>query len=273
MYACVQTHIQAGSTLSDVVMWDSREANMSTQTFENSSQRAVSSMHADSATMQECTVRIPVMSRQVRPNPRFFLAHDSKSDRAEQIRALRTDLLLGFEEAGQTGVIALTSPGSGEGRTQLAAELAIAFAQLGRSTLLVDADLRRPQLHLLFNAHNGPGLAQAIERGISPHLFAVAGFAQLYLLTAGATPANPAELLSHERFAFMVADWRRTFDFVIIDTAPMALYADGLVVASLAGKVLQVSRAHHTAYKEMQEMVRRLTASRLPVVGAVLGHF
>jgi protein-tyrosine kinase len=246
---------------------------MSTQLVDNATPQAMPSADAHFVTERECAVQIPVMSRQVKPNPRLLLAHDSKDPRAEKIRTLRTELLLRRAEAEQTGVIALISPGPGEGRTQLAAELAISFAQLGRSTLLVDADLRRPQLHLLFDAHNGPGLAQALERGISPHLFAVAGFSQFYLLTAGSTPANPAELLSHERFAFMMDNWRQTFDFVVIDTSPMTLYADGLVVASVAGRVLPVSRANHTPYKEMQNMLRRLTASRSEVVGAVISHF
>jgi capsular exopolysaccharide synthesis family protein len=213
-----------------------------------------------------------VRSRPVTPNPKL-LPQNSKDPRAEKIRTLRTALLLDRNAAERTGTIALISPGPGEGRTRLAAELAISFAQLGRSTLLVDADLRRPQLHLLFDVHNGPGLAQALERGVSPHLFAVAGFTQFYLLTAGATPPNPAELLSQERFAFMMENWRQTFDFVIIDTAPMTLYTDGLAVASLAERVLPISRANHTPYREMQAMLRRLSMSRSEVVGTVLSHF
>ncbi len=217
--------------------------------------------------------QIPVMSRAVKPARWLMSPFNSKDPRAEKIRALRSELMLRREGGEQTGVIALISPGPGEGRTQLAAELAIAFAELGRSTLLVDADLRRPQLHLLFNANNGPGLAQALERGIPPHLFAVAGFPQLCLLTAGSTPHNPAELLSHDRFALMMADWRQAFEFVVIDTPPMSCYGDGLAVAGLAGRVLTVSRANYTLHNETQAMLRRLTVARSEVAGAVISRF
>jgi len=254
--------------------------------FENASDPATCPAHG--VDRQALAVQIPVMSRAVKPNARLLALQGSKDSRAERIRTLRTALLLRRETAQQrladqagaelvidtpTGVIALISPGPGEGRTELAAELAMAFAQLGRSALLVDADLRRPQLHLLFNANNGPGLAQALERGIAPHLFAVEGLPQLYLLTAGTTPVNPTELLSHERFAFMMEDWRTRFDFVVIDTAPLKFYADGLAVASLAGSVLVVSRANHTRWQETQDMLRRLSALRSEVVGAVISHF
>ena len=100
----------------------------------------------------------------VKPGPQLIIAHDPDNPRSERLRALRTELLLLHEAGRGANIIAVLSPGSGEGRTQLAAELAISFAQLGRRTLLVDADMRKPGQHLLFGASNSSGLSQSVAR-------------------------------------------------------------------------------------------------------------
>src|SRR6185503_14942407 len=177
-------------------------------------------------------VASPVV-RFARPTPRLAGAYDTFDPRYEKIRALRTELLLRREPGDRAEVIALLSPRTGDGRSQLAAELAIAFAQLGRPTLLVDADLRHSSQHLLFSADNKSGLAQAIAHGTTPHFQPVEGSQHLWLLTAGPTPDNALELLLNKRFAALVEEWRESFDFVVLDTPPIAEYSDGLAVASL----------------------------------------
>ena len=223
--------------------------------------------------VQQLTRTVPSVVRHARPTPRIAGAYDSFDPRSEKIRALRTELLLRREPGDRAGVIALLSPGTGDGRSQLAAELAIAFAQLDRPTLLVDADLRHPSQHLLFAADNKTGLSQAIENGSTPYLHPVEGFRHLSLLTAGPTPDNASELLLNKRFAALVEEWRESFDFVVLDTAPITQYSDGLAIASLVKHVLVLSRARHTLYKESRDMLRRLAATRSHVVGAVLNHF
>ncbi len=216
---------------------------------------------------------IALLDNSVAPDRRLLMAHDPFNPRCEKIRVLRTELLLRRESIERGDILALLSPCDGEGRSLLAAELAIAFAQTGRPTLLVDADFRHPQQHLLFGTDNHQGLAQAIEYGGEPHLHPVRGLPHLSVLTAGAVPENPLELLSSGRFAAMIDEWRDTFKFVVIDTPPAQKFSDGLAVASLAGRVLALSRAQHTPYKEMQDMVRRLTAARSQILGAVINHF
>lgn len=209
----------------------------------------------------------------VEPEGRLTTHHDPHDPRRETLRALRTELLLRRESMDRADVVALLSPCSGEGRTQLAAELAIAFAQTGHRTLLVDADLRRPQQHLLFGVQNDRGLSQAIEFGEQPLLYSIKGLARMSLLTAGNLPADPLELLSSRRFDALIEEWRDTFEFVVIDTAPVHQYSDGLAVASLAGRVLALSRAQHTPFKAMQDMLQRLAATRSQILGAVVNHF
>jgi protein-tyrosine kinase len=209
----------------------------------------------------------------VKPGPQLILAHDPDSPRSEKIRALRTELLLLSEATGQANIIALLSASAGEGRSQLAAELAISFSQLGRRTLLVDADLRQPRQHILFGSTNEIGFGEAISRNQKAWFHPVNGLPQLSLLTAGATPPNPLELLSDGRFSRILQDWRKAFEFVILDTPPIKDYADGLAVATLAGKVIILSRGQHTSYKETRGLLRRLASTQSQILGAVINHF
>jgi receptor protein-tyrosine kinase len=114
---------------------------------------------------------------------------------------------------------------------------------------------------------------QAIERGATPFFHPVEGLRHLWLLTTGPTPDNALELLLNKRFAALVEEWRESFDFVVLDTAPITEYSDGLAVASLVKRVLVLSRARHTPYRESRDMLRRLTAIRSQIVGAVINHF
>jgi len=216
---------------------------------------------------------VTVLDHSVAPDRRLLMAHDPFNPRCENIRVLRTELLLRRESVDRADILALLSPCDGEGRSLLTAELAIAFAQTGRPTLLVDADFRHPQQHLFFGADNHHGLAQTIEYGGELRLLPVRGLPHMSVLTAGAVPANPLELLSGSRFAAMIDQWRETFKYVVIDTPPSNHFSDGLAIASLAGRVLALSRAQHTPYKEMQDMLRRLNAARSQILGAVINHF
>jgi protein-tyrosine kinase len=209
----------------------------------------------------------------VTPGSRLILAHDADNARSERLRALRTELLLLNEGTRGANVVAIVSPGSGEGRSQLAAELAIAFAQLGRRTLLVDADLRNPQQHVFFGADNQHGLTKVITNFEKPIYHPVLGLPQMHLLTAGPTPTNPLELLSDGRFEKLVTEWRNAYEFLVLDTPPLSKCADGIAVATLAGRVLLLSRAQHTSYAGTRDMLRRLASTQSRILGAVINHF
>ncbi len=209
----------------------------------------------------------------LKPGKEVMLAHDPYSDRSEQIRSLRTELLMRTNGRRGGGIFALLSAGPGEGRSQLAAELAIAFAQLGSRTLLVDADLRRPRQHVLFGAENMIGLAQALVDGTPPRIYGVDGVPQMGLLTSGAPPSNPLELLSASRFERAVSEWRRQYEFVVIDTPPVSRYSDGLAVASVAGNVVLLGRTNSTSYNMFNEMRRKVETTNAWVVGAVMNDF
>jgi protein-tyrosine kinase len=214
------------------------------------------------------------IGHQVRPGRDLLIIHEPYSSRSEKLRALRTELLLLANASARAVTIAVLSPLPGEGRTQLAAELAVAFAQLGRSTLLVDADMRRPRQHEMFDgADEHRGLAQAIANRHSPYIHGVDGFEHLHVITSGGTASNPLELLSDAHFTKLLEEWSGHYHFVLIDTPAVSTYADGLAVATLARRSLVLNRAEHTPYSAVKELLRRLSTTESQILGAVINHF
>ncbi len=207
------------------------------------------------------------------PGRELILAHEPDNPRSEALRSLRTELLMRSSGRQNAGVFALLSPGAQEGRSQLAAELAIAFAQLGSRTLLVDADMRRPRQHALFCTENALGLAQALVDSNTLRVHGVEGVPQLAVLISGGVPPNPLELLSGNRFERVVGEWRRSYEFVVIDTPPTSLFSDALAVATAAGSVVVLGRRNSTSFASLTELRRKLDTTRARVVGAVINSF
>jgi receptor protein-tyrosine kinase len=212
----------------------------------------------------------------LRPGWELLFARSQDDTRSEQIRKLRTELLLRSQpEASGALTLAVVGAESGEGRSLLAAELALAFAYLGRSTLLIDADLRRPRQHALFGIETpGPGLIQAIMRGDSPSLHGVEGFPQLAVLTAGERGAeNPTELLSSRQFERLIESLRYRFSCIIVDTPRFGACSDAQIASAVLGNVLCVHRAGASTFRETRAMLRDLSSTRANILGAVLNHF
>lgn len=209
----------------------------------------------------------------VEPGPKLTLVHDPFSKRSEHVRGLRTELLLLGAKRDETAVMALLSPNPGEGRSLLAAELAIAFAQLGRRTLLVDADLRSPSIHTLFGHGNPWGLGQALSSAERPGLLGVEGTPQLSVLTSGPVVPNPLEMLCGGGFARLIAGWRQDFNFILIDTPPVSQFSDALAIASVSDGIILLSRAATTKHRDMKGLVQRLGATQARILGAIINRF
>lgn len=210
------------------------------------------------------------------PERSLTIAHDPFHPDAERIRALRTAVLLRQGEAAHpdsANVLAVVSSQGGEGRSRLAAQLAIACAQLNQPTLLVDADLRRPAQHSLFGVNNDRGLANALAETVAPHLHGVNGLPQLTLLSAGRPPANPLELLAADALGALLVGWRRRYRHIIFDTPAVASCSDALAVATHAGAVLPLARLHRTPLAEWKLLISRLGSTRARVLGGVLNRF
>jgi protein-tyrosine kinase len=191
---------------------------------------------------------------------------------AEQMRSLRTALLQRL--AGQPSVarsVAVVSAMSGEGRSFIAANLAVALSQMGERTLLVDADLRQPRQHALFNLPGRLGLSNMLLGRAGPECIAkVPHFFDLSVLTAGSTPPNPQELLTRARLATLLGEAVEAFDVVILDTPAASLSADAQIVASRTGAGILVTRAGRTDARVLARTCRSLRDGGANLVGTVL---
>ncbi|HZN87060.1 MAG TPA: chain length determinant protein tyrosine kinase EpsG [Burkholderiales bacterium] len=194
---------------------------------------------------------------------------------AEELRALRTQLQIRWSNAGVSPrLLAIASPGPGEGRSYLAANLAVAFAQLGERTLLVDADLRAPRQHRIFGLRESAGLSAVLSgRADRGALLPLADFGPLSILPAGAVPPNPQELLSRPVLAALLRELRAEFDVILFDTPPARHCADAQSVAFRAGHALVLARRHHTRLADASAVVRELGDTGARVLGTVCNAF
>jgi len=205
----------------------------------------------------------------------LVVARDPFHPCAEELRALRTQLVIRWDRAGvQPRRLAIVSPGAAEGRSYLAANLAVAFAQLGERTLLVDADLRAPCQDSIFGVGDAVGLAALLAgRAGREALVPLPEYGALALLPAGAPPHNPQELLSRPALGALLEDLRAEFDVVLLDTPPTRSYADAQSVAFRAGHALVLARKHRTSLADAAAVVRQLGDAGTSVVGTVCNAF
>lgn len=189
---------------------------------------------------------------------------------SEAVRALRTNVLLSAGEDGPRSLM-VTSTGPKEGKTVLSCNLAIALAQAGQRVLLVDADLRRPRVHQLFDVPQDPGLSNLLVGSAGAgDTFRQTSVEGLWLLPAGTTPTNPADLLGSPRFRHALQTTMQHFHWVIIDSPPVLAVTDASVIAHLASGVLFVVGADRTSRHAAQAALEQLEAARAPLIGGIL---
>jgi chain length determinant protein tyrosine kinase EpsG len=190
----------------------------------------------------------------------------------EQLRALRSQLMLRwFDAEVDRKALAVVSPGAGEGRSFIAANLAIVFSQLGERTLLIDADLRQPRQHELFKLGNNAGLSGLLAgRANDAAVVRVPSLLGLSVLPAGAVPPNPQELLGRAGFVETLYSLGRDFDVVIIDTPAGAEYADAQTIAVRAGAAVMLARKNQSSITDIAALTGSLQQSGATLVGSIL---
>jgi polysaccharide biosynthesis transport protein len=202
--------------------------------------------------------------------PRVVVHHRPKSTEAEAYRGVRTALYFSTRGKGHQ-VIQVTSPNPGDGKSTLSANLAVAIAQSGMRVVLIDCDFRKPRLHKIFGVSPDVGLASviagdaALDRAIQP-----SGVLGLSLLPCGPRPANPAELLTSQRFVEVLEEVKKNFDFVLIDTPPLLAVSDPAVVAPRVDGVLLTVRITRKTRPAAERAKEILTAMGANVVGVVV---
>ncbi len=165
----------------------------------------------------------------------------------------------------------ITSAVAGEGKTLTATNLALTLSgSYGRNVLLVDADLRRPSLHQMFNVSNVSGLSDLLNAGTSAPPTLTALSPRLTLLTAGRPDPDPMAALTSDRMKQLIEEGRAGFDWVIIDTPPVGLLTDASLLAQMVDLALLVVRAESTSFEQVQRAAEAVGRHR--VTGVVLNR-
>lgn len=212
---------------------------------------------------------VPKMTATRTPSELLALLHRPNTPAAESFRTLRCALTL-LKPKHEHQVVLFTSAVPGEGKSLTAANTAVAFAQQGLSTLLMEADLRRPSLtsKLLGTDAKLPGLGD--HRPGEPLPITTTPVPNLSLLTAGAHVPNPAELLANAEFEKLIRSLKERFDRVVIDTAPLNVVSDTLSIVSFVSSVCLVVRSNSTSRKTVLRAVELLRRSGIKPDGIVL---
>lgn len=199
-------------------------------------------------------------------------AYQPFSPVVEQLRALRSQLMLRwFDVEAAPQALAIVSPGTGEGRSFIAANLAIVFSQLGERTLLIDADLRTPRQHALFRIGQRTGLSELLAgRANSEAVVRIPSLLGLSVLPAGAIPPNPQELLGRPAFVEMLHALSRNFDVVLLDTPAASRYAEAQTIAVRAGAAIMLTRLNRSSLHDLTHLTHSLQQSDTTLVGSVL---
>ncbi|MDI1277310.1 MAG: chain length determinant protein tyrosine kinase EpsG [Methylobacter sp.] len=203
----------------------------------------------------------------------LIAAYQPFSSQVEALRALRSQLILRwFNEKNKALAVISVTPG--DGGSHLAANLAVVFSQLGEKTLLIDANLREPVQHKIFNLTESRGLSDILAGRSAPDIATkIESFVDLTVLGAGTTPPNPQELLNRSNFTDFMRQAVAGYDAVIVDTAPAAETSDALAVASRCGGAILVARLNQTRLAKLKNIQDQLTISGVQIVGAVVNDF
>jgi capsular exopolysaccharide synthesis family protein len=191
----------------------------------------------------------------------------------EAVRDIRTRIFLS-PVAAAARTLAVTSTNAQEGKTLVASNLAVSLAMAGRRVLLIDADLRRPQLHRIFNIPRSPGLSEVMAGDARPSeaLLQPSSVAGLFVLPAGAHVASPTDLLDREHLTHLIQRFNHIFDVVVLDCPPVMAVADTSIIANAASSVLFVVASGTTSREAAQVAVDRLTSVQGHVIGVVLNR-
>lgn len=208
-------------------------------------------------------------------SPELVTLNAPFSYQAESFRAIRSQVTMRLHTEGEPRrALAVISPASGDGKTFFASNLAVALAQLGGRTLLVDADLRGPRLHEVFSTSNNAGLSSILSgRAETQVVQQIEGIPSLFLLPAGPTPPNPLELVERATFGFLMRELLTKFDHVVVDTAAAQYGSDAAVTAARCGAALLVAREDEGRITALQDLAGMLSASPVKIIGAVMNEF
>lgn len=194
---------------------------------------------------------------------------DPQSHLAENYRVIRTNLLLSSAEKHPKHIV-VTSTAPQEGKTTTAVNLATILAQSGDPILLIDADLRRPRIHRIFDMDNGAGLSTYLAGASDIRFATIEMLPNLRVLPAGPLPPNPSELLGSNRMKELIGSLGQQFDFVIWDSPPLFTVAESLILSKMMNGTIYVVKAGKTTYEDLRQGLKSLADIDSRCLGIVI---
>lgn len=203
-----------------------------------------------------------------------YVYHYPYSPASESLRRFQTQLDLIFsKDDGNGRVVLLTSAGPNEGKSTIAANLAVAMAQTNKHVVLIDSDLRRPSLHKFFNVHRSDGLVDILSDNVY-----IGGLVtrmpdlkkRLELVTSGRPVTNPMAVFSSAKLPVFLNALRQAYDYVIIDTPPLISFADSLLLGEYADGIVLVIEAGKTQESAAKQCLKMIDKAKTPFLGVVI---
>jgi capsular exopolysaccharide synthesis family protein len=192
-----------------------------------------------------------------------------RSPVSEAYRTLRTNLLLSSPDDPARALM-VTSPSPDDGKSTVVANLAVTMAQGGRSTILVDGDLRHPRQHEIWGIANETGLTSMVTGGVRTPPFVDVGVEGLQLLPSGPPPPNPADVLGSRRMEEVIVALRKKAEIVLFDAPPVIAVTDSALLAANLDGVLLVIRAGRTRREHAEHARDLLERLNIRIVGVAL---
>lgn len=204
----------------------------------------------------------------------FIVGKSPDSLPSEAFRALRTRVIFSRIEKESLKTILVTSAAPKEGKTTISINLAGSFALTNKKTLLLDCDLRKPQIHHIFNSSRSPGLIDYLfGKVILDEIIKPTEIENLSFITTGTIPPNPAEMLDSEQMRKLLVKFRNDFDLVIIDSPPIIAVTDSEILSNLVDGTLMVVSADTTEIDLMERAVELIKRENTQFLGTVLNNF
>ncbi len=188
----------------------------------------------------------------------------------EAYKSLRTNLQFSMKKKG-CNVIIITSTMPRDGKSTVAANIAVAFAQTDIKVLVIDCDMRKPRVNKFFNVPAIPGLSNllaglcTLEQGIKP-----TEYKNLNIITSGILPPNPAELLSSNDMKELIDSLKNEYDLIILDTPPVNIVSDAIAITAIADGVVLVVKHAVTTYPDIERAIKSLEFVNAKLLGVVL---
>jgi capsular exopolysaccharide synthesis family protein len=197
---------------------------------------------------------------------------DPKSPISEQYRTIRTNIQFSSIDR-EVKTLMVTSSGPGEGKSTTAANLAVVFAQQGKRVLLVDGDMRKPTAHYTFNHTNTYGLTSVLTKQVTlVKAIKDSDEQNLFIMTSGPIPPNPAELLSSQAMETFFEEAQGLFDLIVFDTPPLLAVTDAQILANRCEGTILVISSGKAEKDQVLKAKELLDAAKSKLLGVVLNN-